>query len=548
MTYMTKEQLRQHLLSAPPGTTPGGIIKALRANGVQMEGDPSATQPSNQPSFSNPFPAKDPLPTDPGFSGYLGRVKQRVEKATNNIFGQGGALDDYQSGRQGFLDTTLQTAGNLFSAAVSPATEASSTVVGGTLRATGLDKPLAAGVQNLMQSPIGQKATNLYNEAAQRAPQEMKTFKAVGKAVVDAADVYGTGQVVKAGLNVAKKGVAATKDAAQAAFPTKDFDEIVAQGINKGVKPSFRGPMRTSAIANQEYMGKASEAVRSILDRQGSLQYLDDAGEVISQGHAPKNLSEFAQAIDQTKRQIFDEYSSLSTQATGKGMSVEFDDVIEKLIDYADDPVKQLADKRKTAYALELADELMKRRSLDPKQTEQLIAELNKGLAPAYADKSAKGIAEVDMSVANLLREKLDDVVTKATGTEYQPLKNAYGSLKSIEKDVGHRALILARQNAKTLPDFTDIFTGGDLVAGFVSANPALFLRGATGFGIKQLYKKFNSPDATIMRMFNKAGKLYKKAAESIDDIPLSQIDSGGKEAAYATGKSLSDYEADKLK
>lgn len=47
MTYMTKAQLRQHLLNAPAGTTPGGIVAALRAQGVQMEGDPT---PAPQPS------------------------------------------------------------------------------------------------------------------------------------------------------------------------------------------------------------------------------------------------------------------------------------------------------------------------------------------------------------------------------------------------------------------------------------------------------------------------------------------------------------------
>lgn len=40
--FMTKDQVRQHLLNAPPGTDPGEIIEALRANGVQMEDDPVA--------------------------------------------------------------------------------------------------------------------------------------------------------------------------------------------------------------------------------------------------------------------------------------------------------------------------------------------------------------------------------------------------------------------------------------------------------------------------------------------------------------------------
>lgn len=296
----------------------------------------------------------------------------------------------------------------------------------------------------------------------------------------------------------------------------KDFDTVVAQGMAKGVKPQFRGAMATSTVALKEYNMKASSAVKSIIDIQDSLQYTDDAGDAIAKGKLPSNNSEYTQAISQAKKQIYDEYSSATQAATGEGITVQLDDVVEKLIEYAENPVNQLSGAAKTKYALKMAERLSAQGDLNPTQVEELIQILNKSLAPSYATKTTKGVAEVDLSIANILRDNLDNVVTGSTGVEYQELKNAYGALKAIEKDVGHRALVEARKNSKGLSDLTDIFTGGDVIAGAIGHNPALIARGLTGKGIQWYYKFATSPDANIMRMFNKAGRLYKGAKEAI--------------------------------
>jgi hypothetical protein len=41
--------------------------------------------------------------------------------------------------------------------------------------------------------------------------------------------------------------------------------------------------------------------------------------------------------------------------------------------------------------------------------------------------------------------------------------------------------------------DFSDIFTGGDLMAGAISGNPALFFKGLVGKGIKEYTKFLNN-------------------------------------------------------
>lgn len=497
---------------------------------------------------------------DPQEPGFLGRIGGTMKNSFQKVLQR---TEEFHQGQRGLVDTLLPNAANLFSAAVSPATEAIGTGVGFALNKTGASDLISKAAGTETGQKIINTATDIYGKVKAAAPQELETLGAVGKAALDASEVVGAGQVVKAtgklAKTTAKKGAQAVRSGKEAVAKRfgKDFDEAVAEGFAKGIKPQFRGAMRNSPTALKDYNKRAGEAVKQILDRQSTFQYIDDAGDVVSQGTAPTNLSEFAQAIQQAKRQIFDEYSALTTQATGQGMAVDLDDIVEKLIQYADDPVKQAADPSKTQYALKMAERLSKQRRFDPKQTEQLIKELNESLAPTYADKAAKGISEVDLSVANALREKLDDVVIQATGKDYQALKNSYGALKAIEKDVGHRALVVARQNTKGVADLTDIFTGGDLVAGIFTANPAFIARGAAGFGIKELYKKLVSPDANIMRLFRRAGRSLRSSVDDaarltpeeqvtgliggsdlaspiddLDDVPLSQLDPQGVEDA----------------
>ncbi len=315
---------------------------------------------------------------------------------------------------------------------------------------------------------------------------------------------------------------------AKAGLARKSFDTIVSNGIEKGIKPQYRGAMRSSPVALQEYKKQAGDAVADIIGRKQTFEYIDDAGDLVSKGHVPTNLSEFAQAIDQSKKQIYEQYSALSSKATQAGAKIDLSSISDKLLAYSEDPVKQLADKSKASYARDMAVRLMKKGTLDPKQTETLIAELNQGLSKAFSDKSIKGISEVDGSIAAALRESLDDVVMKATGEQYQPLKNAYGSLKTIEKDVGHRALIAARKNVKGLPDLTDIFTGGDIVGGMLTGNPAMVTKGMVGKGISMYYRFLNSPDANIMRMFSGAEK-------ALNNLPVGAADDVVKAAALGT-------------
>lgn len=483
----------------------------LRQNGWSIQNDP------------NPLPPQ-PKPISPYASEVANDITSSVKTAGQNL---AQIASDYHSGKRGFLTSVFQgtgaLSGGVANVLASPFAPIASRI--------GQAVTQIPGVKDVVQS--GAQAVQDFSQAH---PETARNIKAAGQIV----SLPLAAQGLTSSVNAVGKGVEALgkgtinvgSDILKANPLRKDFDQAISIGVDKGIKPQFRGAMRNSPTALRDYKAKAGEAVQQIIDNKNAIQYVDEAGDIISDGHAPRSLNEFAQAIEQTKKNIYQQYAQATADATGQGLKIDLHDVAQKLMDYADDPVKQLADSAKTTYAKNLAADLLRVQELDPKQVENLISELNQSLARVYADKTVKGVSEVDLSVANALRDKLDSTVLDATGTQYQSLKNAYGALKTIEKDVGHRALISARQNMKGLTDLTDIFTGGDLATGIITGNPALVTRGAVGKGISSYYKYINSPDTQIMRMFSRAQKALSTPSLTPEEVATGLI--GGSDVATA--------------
>jgi hypothetical protein len=527
--WMKETKIGQMLDKKTPKNAPSGMGYAMAVGLTKAE---ESFKEKSEPGFferkNNEI--KEVLKQEDGLPGFLGRVNGRIEKAWGKVLDR---TEEYHQGKRGLLvDTILPNAADLYGAAIAPASELIGSTVGKAMDVTGLDDAVQNGFQAFAGSEFGgdviEKGQQIYDKVEEVAPNQLDTLKSVGKAALDTADLVGAGQLIKAAgkgitaealVDTGQKALQKTSKTVTKQFE-REFDEVVKTGIDKGAKPQFRGALRGDPKAQMQYYRKASNAVRSIIDETPNLKYIDDTGNIVSEGHAPSNLNEFLQAIPQVKKSIFERYSAATAEATGQGARIDLDDLVDNLIEFSQSKVKDIADDSKTKYALDMAEKLMKHKSLNPTETEELIAELNQSLAPSYATKSAKGVSEVDMSVANFLREKLDSTVLGATGEEYQSLKNAYGALKAIEKDVAHQALKVARGNAASFTDMTDIFTNGELLLGVVSGNPGLLLKGLAGKATKAWYKNLNSPDANIMRMFNRAQKSLRQGTIDTSAVP----------------------------
>jgi hypothetical protein len=132
-------------------------------------------------------------------------------------------------------------------------------------------------------------------------------------------------------------------------------------------------------------------------------------------------------------------------------------------------------------------------------------------------------------------------MITRATGKEYQQLKNAYGALKHIEGEVAGRAIVDARKNIKGLIDFADIFAGAEVIHGIIALNPALVGKGVAAKVIAATYKRLNNPNRMIKSMFSEAEKiLIKKELAAPKRLGAIAV---GRSVAYGTMTSSSKEE-----
>ena len=365
-----------------------------------------------------------------------------------------------------------------------------------------------AGVEqakNLIAKPI-----NAYQDFAEKNPRVAKTVEGVANIASLLPVEKGISVAARTAGPLAMEATEAVgKTVAKRAVQTLDAD--VERAIVKAVRP----PVSTagSAAQSKAYLDRAKKAVNAIIENEPNLSIVDDAGEAVA---TPQSLKQFSEAIDQTKKEVFKKYSAKATEAGEAGAIVKLDKAANELATMADNVVLQDKDPGLISYIQQKSDLLRKRSAYTPEQAQEAIKLYNDSLEAFYRNPSydTASKAAVDAVVANNLRSNLDEAIEGMVGPGYQELKNTYGALKTIEKDVAKRAMVDARKNVKGLLDFSDIFSGSEAVRAIVGMNPAALASSAAVKGISELYKRLNDPNAIIKGMFKAAKKAKDRAAK----------------------------------
>lgn len=391
---------------------------------------------------------------------------------------------------------------------------------------------LAEGAKNVGEfyaKPIG-AVTEAYGSFAKENPNLSKDIEAVA----NIGEFVPLGKVTgMAGKAVGKEAVNIARDVVDVVAKEADqqIHNTVRNNIEKAIRPKVGG--KSDFPRTETYYERATEAVKNIIDNKENLELTTRSGDTIK-GVLPRSLKQFSEAIDQTKKNIYNEYHSMAMAAKDKGALFNSSSIIKKL-----DGIETDLGHSKTVrdYATKLKDDILELDGQSPDVIEKRIKEYNSSLEGYYADRTTRAQAQIDASVAQALREELDNTITKSVGDGYQPLRNKLMTLKTIEKEVAHRVNVASRQNKKGLLDFTDIFTGGELVAGLMMMNPAIIAKATAQKGIKELYKHLNSPDYMTKTMFSGVedisrrkgqglqSKSFQKLGSVYPDNPLSPTD-----------------------
>jgi len=391
-------------------------------------------------------------------------------------------------------------------------------------------------VQKLANTKPVSGGLDAVNEGIQSGVDQYGKFKEANPELAqDVEDVAGGANLV--GLGLAKKPVTTAlgkviPEASEATIASR-----VASDFNKGIKPKV--PTGSLGQMNKQN-DQVVEAVRLINENAPNLSFVDEAGEAIS-GRTPKTRMELAEAVDQTKKNIFSQYDSLAKEAGDIGLSIQTKPIVSELDSLVKNESLQLTNPQAVTYAQQMMDRYANIKSLSPQVVQDVVKNLNESLKafyrnPNYAEASK---AAIDALVANNLRKMLDEGIEGLTGEQYSMLKKQYGALKAIEQDVLKAASKEAKQSGKGLIDYTDIFTGGDILHGVLTMNPAVVARGAFARGIKEFYKYMNDPNRAIEGMFKNAGKLPTRLFEAPKRPEPLQLPAPGESSFKEPGATL---------
>lgn len=373
----------------------------------------------------------------------------------------------------------------------------------GTIENVLVKDPAAYWGKTSVGQAIGKGANALATAYGNLDPDARMALEGAGNLLTAVPIAKGTLEAGKEFKNVVSdiKGAISTPSADKVSTVIKD-------AYNRGIRPSVIGKGTFTKADNAA--SRAERAVKEIINQKDKLALTDEAGDVV-QGALPSNLKQFSQAIEQAKNNIYQDYHQMATQAGNAGVTFDAKPIVSEL-EKASANLKNNPQVRD--YAKSLIPEIQELSGQAPEVIESRIADLNRSLSGFYDGRVGQAKAQVDASVASLMRSNLDDSISKAMGDGYQDLKNKYGALRSIEKDVSHRATVFSRQNQKGLADFTDIFTGGEILGGtaaLLAGNPAgakSIISGLSGRFIKGKIKDLNNADNIVRRMFDNASSL----------------------------------------
>lgn len=382
----------------------------------------------------------------------------------------------------------------------------------GVGEAAGYTPGVMAGAATLPAAPVLGPALGVGMQTATGAAQEGDNpLQAAGKGAVSAAATYAGGKVLNAAVGAAGETF-------------KPVGQKITDTINdlysKAVKPTIvKGNFN---ILNQADKNVES-GIRAIVDNKHNLDLGED-GETL-----PKNLDQASQAVQDTKAAIFEKYNNMQKAATGQGVTINPQTLVKPLDDIINDKAMGVVSPKTAQYAQDLKERLVGREStgpddpgtpgagpLTPEEAQNIIKGFNGRLKAFYKNPSPDqyGNTAVDALVANNARKQLDDAISNAVGEGYQGLKNQYGALSSMEKDITRASQRASNYVPKGLLDFSDIFTGDQIVKGILTGNPGEMVSGGIMRGFKEYYKNLNNPNAIISKMFDKVDQ-YMQAEKN---------------------------------
>ncbi len=313
------------------------------------------------------------------------------------------------------------------------------------------------------------------------------------------------------------------------------FNRTTDKTLARVLKPTTVGKKTRGGM--QRYFYKGRRAVQDLVRNKDNLKYVDDVGN--ERTGLPRSLDEFSQAIEQRKREVFEEYDRLATHGTlGSEAKLNLRPIIRDLDRIAENKGVQASAPETIRYIKSKKEALPLMEDATALELQEAITILNNSLEGFYKNPSpaAKGRAIVDSAIADHLRRQLDARIRDVTNKDYAGLKRLYGAYKALEADLTKQVLL----QRKTPPGGGGGILGSAsdiaLTGGAVTFNPKAI---ATGLGlkaVKKTYDIYKDPNRMVSSYFERADKLMKRMRDTqLDDGQLRRRRMATRGAAVAS-------------
>lgn len=456
-----------------------GVVGLIDLIGSKLTSDPSRKAMLEQRGAD--------VITKPTDAGYFGQVEP-AKYTTAEAIGKGLELGSYAIGGGGAKKVGSAVVKQGLKQAAIQGTKA------------GLEVGLVSGLGRGLQED---------NPTVGTVAKDTLTDTAIGGLFGLVTGVAGYG--LKTGI---QKTISALSPKYQAQNLANRFEQTVQDGFSKGVKPSV----------NSGADKKAVEAVATIIDNKASIQLPDESGNLVAR--LPKNNQEFAEAIGQTKKNIFQRYNFFNRAAGSTGAQIELSPVADKIEQVINTP--EIRDVRPDVfnYGKKIAETLRQRGVYSLEDSQDVIAALNSDAQGFFKtlNQNDKPKGALAASIAETLRSVQAKTINSLTGAgqDWSLLRKQYGSLEAVEKDVTHRALIQARRGPVSVFDLFQAANAGDvarvLVGDFSGA-----AKGVISGTVTKILKNANDPDRIVAKMFKEAAK-YGEELSKINGSVLPKV------------------------
>jgi hypothetical protein len=215
-------------------------------------------------------------------------------------------------------------------------------------------------------------------------------------------------------------------------------------------------------------------------------------------------------AATAAKKQIWQQYQQHLSAGGQMGATIDGNQIADAMMNSIDQRTA-VQNPGLVSKVKAIADTYRKPMPLD--QAEDFLQSANKDLNSYYAkNKVGQQVAQNDPEISSTVAEagalrdalysKLDDI----SGSGAADLKQQYGALTNVQKELTGRQLVAARQQPESLAEQLSMVRGaGKIAKGVVTLNPADVVEGAYNVAGARALKARNSTDGMIGRAFEAA-------------------------------------------